>query len=236
MSKVTIPSIDRLNFQAWVSYPSVMPAPVVIVIQEIFGINDELKDKCDDLAREGYLAIAPDLFWRIEPGIELVDSDPEQLQRAFQLFGQFDQVMGLQDLKATLKFARTMSEANGRCGAVGYCLGGRLAFMMAEHTDVDAVVSYYGVGLGGLLAEAKNVRKPVLLHIAAEDEFVPKEEQQQIIEGVKDYLCIDHHIYPGVQHAFARGQGMHYNEEAATLANTRTSNFLSNHVKRAKAA
>lgn len=235
-NSLTLTSHDGKTFSAYVAYPDVTPAPAMIVIQEIFGINQELREKCDDLAAQGYIAIAPDLFWRIEPGIELVDSIPEQLQRAFQLFGEFDQALGLKDLQSTLKQARAVKECNGLVGCVGYCLGGKMAYMLASHSDVDASVSYYGVGLGDVLDEAKNIKKPILLHIAGNDQFVPPDEQQKILAAMEKHERAQAYHYPGLDHAFARGKGMHYNAQGANLANARTSEFLNSSLKRAKAA
>ena len=238
MSKnsISIKSVDGGQFNAYIAYPDVTPAPAIIVIQEIFGINKELRDKCEDFAAQGFISICPDLFWRIEPGIELSDSVPEQLQRAFQLFGEFDQPQGVKDLEATLKTVRALNECDGHVGAVGYCLGGKLAYMMAAQTDIDAVVSYYGVGLGAMLGEAGKIEEPILLHVAGEDEFVPKDEQQKIIAAMEEHPTAEVYHYPGMHHAFARGNGMHYNESAAKLANHRTAEFLSKNMKLAKAA
>jgi carboxymethylenebutenolidase len=238
MSKnnLTIKAPDGGQFNAYIATPDVTPAPAIIVIQEIFGINQELRDKCENFAAKGYLAICPDLFWRIEPGIELSDSVPEQLQRAFHLFGEFDQKQGIKDLEATLKTLRALKECDGHVGAVGYCLGGKLAYMMAAETDINAAVSYYGVGLGAMLGEAEKIEEPILLHIAADDEFVPKDEQEQIIAAMEEHPKAEIYRYPGVEHAFARGNGMHYNEQAAKLANHRTAEFLSKNMKLAKAA
>lgn len=227
MAEITIKATDGSEeFFAYVAYPAKTPAPAIIVIQEIFGVNKELRDKCDDLAKQGYVAIAPDLFWRIEPRIELVDSIPEQLQRAFKLFSEFDVDKGMEDLKATLKAARAMKECDGKVGCVGYCLGGKLAYTMAARTDIDASVGYYGVGLQNMLGEAKNIKKPLLLHIAAEDQFVPPPAQKQIVETFEKHPNVSTYSYPGADHAFARGNGMHYNEQAATLANQRTRDFF----------
>src|SRR5262245_48681084 len=130
MPSVKIPAKDGATFDAYVATPTKTPAATMIVIQEIFGVNKEMRAKCDELATQGYLAIAPDLFWRIEPNIQLVDSIPDQLQRAFDLFGKFDVPKGMEDLKATLEFARKYKDSNGKVGCVGYCLGGKLAYMM----------------------------------------------------------------------------------------------------------
>lgn len=227
MAEIKIPSNDgKGEFMAYVAKPAKAPAAVIIVIQEIFGINKELREKCDDLAKLGYIAVAPDLFWRIQPGISLVDSIPEQLERAFGLFGEFDIKKGMDDLKATLKASRDIDGGNGKVGCVGYCLGGKLAYMMAVQTDVDASVSYYGVGLQDMLDDGKKIKKPLLLHIAEEDQFVPPEAQDKIIAAFEDHDNVYTYSYEGVNHAFARKPGINYNEQAATLANQRTKDFL----------
>ena len=206
-------------------------APAVIMIQEIFGVNAEMREKCDNMAAQGYIAICPDLFWRIEAGLDLVDSKPEELARAFELFGLFDTEKGVSDLIATLKHVREISAASGKVGCVGYCLGGKLAYMMATHSDIDASVGYYGVAIETMLSDAQNIKNPLLLHIAGADEFVPPEAQNQIISAFADHPQITTHRYEGMDHAFARGNGMHYNASAATLANTRTADFLAKHLK-----
>ncbi|MCB1532230.1 MAG: dienelactone hydrolase family protein [Alphaproteobacteria bacterium] len=226
MPEIQIPAHDGGPFKAYIALPDKVPAPVVIMIQEIFGINQEMRDKCDDMAARGYVALCPDLFWRIEPGIELVDSVPEQLQRAFDLFGQFDVEMGIADLKSTLEYMRGFEASNGKTGCVGYCLGGKLAYLMAAESDIDASVAYYGVGIEGMTDMAGNITKPLLMHVAEEDEFVPKDAQEQIKLALMPKPNISIHFYPGVNHAFARGQGMHYNADAAREANERTREFL----------
>ncbi|MCC6597177.1 MAG: dienelactone hydrolase family protein [Alphaproteobacteria bacterium] len=223
---VTIKAHDGQDFEAYIAFPEKTPAPVVILIQEIFGINHEMREKCDAMAAKGYIALCPDLFWRIEPGIHLTDRIPEQLERAFTLFGQFDQEQGLEDLRATLAHARAMKECAGPVTCIGYCLGGKLAYMMAARTDIDATVSYYGVGLGTMLEEADKITTPLLLHIAGEDEYVPKNEQADIQSTMLEHPTAELYVYPGMSHAFARGEGLHYNEQAAQMANKRTDAFL----------
>lgn len=227
MPYIDITAHDGGTFKAYIAYPETKPAPAVIMIQEIFGINEEMRKKCDDMAAKGYVAVCPDLFWRIEPGIELVDSKPAELERAFELFGLFDTGLGVKDLDATLKAMREYDACNGKVGCVGYCLGGQLAYMMATRTDVDASVGYYGVAIDTMLDETKNIKSPLLLHIAELDEFVPEAAQNKIIDHFAKNDLVTTYRYPAVQHAFARGQGMHYDESAAKLANERTAKFLS---------
>jgi carboxymethylenebutenolidase len=228
---IKIPAHDGGAFGAYIALPAVTPAPAIILIQEIFGVNAEMREKCDDMAAQGYVAVCPDLFWRIEPGIQLVDSVPDQLQRAFGLFGEFDIDSGMADLKTTLGYLRNHKKVRGKIGCMGYCLGGKLAYMMAAQSTIDASVSYYGVGIEAMLDQAPKIKNPLLMHIASEDQFVPKDAQEKILQGLTDHPHITMHIYPGMQHAFARGQGMHYDAEAANLANQRTKEFLERNLK-----
>lgn len=236
MNTVEIQAHDGGHFKAHIAMPDKTPAGAVILIQEIFGINQDMRDKCDQMADLGFIGIAPDLFWRIEPGVELYDSNPEQLQKAFHLFGAFDVALGVKDLKSTLSFLRKNPACNGHVGAAGYCLGGKLAYLLAAESDIDASVSYYGVGLEAMLDKAPAIKKPILLHIAGNDQFVPKDAQEKIIETLNDHDTAEIFHYPGLDHAFARENGMHYNAQAATLANERTATFLSAYLSGGKVA
>lgn len=214
------------EFSAYVARPKAEKAPAVVVIQEIFGVNEVMRDITDGLASEGYLAICPDLFWRIEPGIDITDKSEAEWKKAFELFNAFDVDQGVKDIQATIKAARGDAQCNGKIGAVGYCLGGKLAFLTATRTDVDAAVSYYGVGLESLVGEAEKLTRPLLMHIAEEDQFVPKEAQAIILQALKDHPQIEIHTYAGRDHAFARVGGEHYHEADAKLANGRTQQFF----------
>jgi carboxymethylenebutenolidase len=214
------------TFGAYVARPSRSPAPAVVVIQEIFGVNQVMRDIADGLAGQGYLAICPDLFWRIEPGIDITDKSEAEWKRAFELFNAFDVDAGVEDIAATIDHIRRDPGCDGKVGAVGFCLGGQLAFLTAARTGVDASVAYYGVGLENRVGEAEKLTRPLLMHIAEEDQFVPKAAQQVILAALKDHPQIEIHTYPGCDHAFAREGGEHYNAEAAKLANGRTLSFF----------
>lgn len=222
------------EFLAYTSQPVEPPKAAIIVIQEIFGVNEGIRAKCDEWASKGYLAIAPDLFWRIRPGIELDADVPEQLQEAFGLFGTFDQQLGIADIEATIHEARKMlgakGQERGKVGAVGYCLGGRLAYMTAARTDIDASVGYYGVGLDGLLGESHAIAHPLMLHIAEEDGFVSKDEQKAVHAGLDAHPKVTLHDYAGVDHGFATTMGNRRDDAAATLADSRTEAFFARHL------
>lgn len=212
-------------FPAYTSQPVSEPKAAIIVIQEIFGVNEGIRIKCDEWASKGYLAIAPDLFWRIRPGIELDPDVPEQMQEGLTLYGQFDQDTGVRDIEATIREARSMVQG-GKVGAVGYCLGGRLAYMTATRTDIDASVGYYGVGIDGLLGESHAIAHPLMLHIAGNDGFVPPEVQKKMHEGLDGHPKVTLLDYPGVDHGFAATMGNRRVEDAATLADSRTEAFF----------
>ena len=202
------------------------PFPAIVVIQEIFGVNAVMRGICDDLAKQGYLALSPDLFWRIEPGIDITDQSEEEWAKAFELFNAFDVDKGMVDVQATIDAARKLPGANGKVGAVGYCLGGQLAYLTAARTDADAAVGFYGVNLQNLTSEASNISKPLMLHIAGKDEFVPADAQAAIHAGLDNHARVTLHDYPERDHAFARVGGAHYDKGDADLANGRTLEFF----------
>ncbi len=226
MADITIAAPDGGHFHAYLAEPAAKPAGSVVVIQEIFGVNAAMRATCDWLAEMGFIAVCPDLFWRIEPRVDITDKTQAEWDKAFALFKAFDQAKGILDLKATLAAARSLPGANGKAATLGFCLGGRLAFMMAAQSDADANVSYYGVGIEGLLAELPAIRAPLLMHIAAGDKFVPPEAQAAIVAGVAANTAVAAHVYPAVEHAFARVDGVHFDARAATIANGRTAELL----------
>jgi carboxymethylenebutenolidase len=228
---ITIQAHDGGSFSAYIAAPSgTGPFPAVVVIQEIFGVNDVMRSICDGLAKEGYIAVCPDLFWRQEPDIQLTDRSEAEWKRAFELFGGFNVDLGVEDLKATLATARNLEGASGKAGSIGYCLGGKLAYLMATRSDSDANVSYYGVGLDELLGEAGSIRNPLLMHIAEKDKFVPPEAQKKIVDALLNKPHVTLHVYQGVDHAFARVGGEHYDGAMAETANDRTRRHLKAHL------
>lgn len=217
------------TFSAYVARPEGTPRAAIVVIQEIFGVNPGIRRKCDRLAEAGYLAVAPDLFWRIEPDVELDPDVEAEFQRALDLMGKFDQDQGIRDIEATIHWIRR-SERVAKVGAVGYCLGGRLAYMTAARTDVDASVGYYAVGVDNLLREKHGIANPLMLHIAGDDGFVDKDTQKAMHEGLDDHPKVTLHDYPGLDHGFATEIGKRRDEQGATLADERTAEFFARHL------
>ena len=218
------------TFGGYWAAPDAGAAPGVLVLQEIFGVNRFLRDRCDWLAGEGFSAFCPDLFWRLEPNIDISGKSDADMQRAFDLFGKFDIETGMKDVAASLRALREEKSCSGKVGAMGFCLGGQLAYLTAARTDADASVGYYGVSIETRLEEASSITNPLMLHIAEEDGFVPKEAQAKITAALAKHKTTTLHHYAGRDHAFAREGGENYHEEDAHLANKRTLDFLQKHL------
>jgi carboxymethylenebutenolidase len=214
------------EFGAYVATPAKTPAPAIVVIQEIFGVNAVMRQVAEQLAAQGYLAVCPDLFWRIEPGIAITDQSEAEWKRAFELFNAFDVEAGVKDIAATIDAMRADPRCNGKVGAVGFCLGGLLAYLTAARTDADVSVGYYGVGLERYTAEAEKLVNPLLLHVAEDDQFTPKPARDLILSALKNHPRIEIFTYPGRDHAFARPGGEHYDANDAALAESRTLDFF----------
>ena len=218
------------SFGAYLAKPSGGSGPGIVVIQEIFGVNKVVRDLVDGFATRGYFALAPDLFWRLEPGVQLTDKTDGEWKRAFDLMQRFDIDAGVKDIQASISHLRELDGCSGKVGAVGYCLGGLLAYLTAARTDVDASVGYYGVNIDQKLDEARNIKWPLLLHIAEKDQFVNPEAQKKIADGLKHNPLVTLHFYPQMDHAFAREGGAHYDKACADLANSRTDAFFRQHL------
>jgi carboxymethylenebutenolidase len=231
MAVIAIETLDGSGgFAAYLAEPEGTPRGAIVVIQEIFGVNAGIRAKCDHWASLGYIGVAPDLFWRLEPGVELDPDVPEDFQRALGLMHKLDQDKAIADLEAVIRDARSRLGEGGKVGCVGYCLGGRLAFMCATRTDVDASVGYYGVGLEGLLGEKHAIAHPLLLHIAGADHFVTPDKQALIHQGLDDHPKVTLIDYPGEDHGFATESGKRRSDAAAGRADRRTEAFFAEHV------
>lgn len=227
--KVQIPTLDgQHTIPAYVARPAGAAKAAIIVIPEIFGVNPGIRQKCDKWAAAGYLAVAPDIFWRFAPGVELDPDVPEQMQEAFGYFQQYDPNDGVYDIEATIHWIRR--EGVAKVGCAGYCLGGRLAYMAAARTDINASVGYYGVMIDTMLNEAHAIAKPLMLHIPTADHFVGPEAQAAIHAALDGHAKVTLHDYVGLDHGFAAEMGNRRNEEAAQLADGRTVAFLAEHL------
>lgn len=212
------------NFNAYLSVPEEGHGPAIVLCQEIFGVNAVMREKADFLAEEGYTVLVPDLFWRQQPNIEL-GYTPEDFQTAFGLYQNFDENLGVEDIQACIDTLKTLKEVDtcAGIGVVGYCLGGKLAYLAAcRLPEVACAVAYYGVGIENNLHEAANVQGKLVMHLAELDQFCPTDLRSQIQATLSTFKTIQTYVYDGVDHAFARPHGDHYHKPSALLAHERS--------------
>jgi len=220
------------SFVAYIARPRTSPAPAVVVLQELFGVNADIRKTCDELAEQGFLAVAPDLFWRQEPGVDLNVTSEADWQHGLRLYGAYDRDAGVRDVKDTINAVRELPECDGTVAVLGYCLGALMVFLTAvRFNGVDAAVAYHGADTDKYLGEVDGLHAPLLMHLAEEDEFISKAAQAEIKAALAKKPNTTVYSYPGQNHAFSRHGGAHYNAEAAALAHERTYDFLNRQLR-----
>jgi len=218
-------------FSAYITRPKTLPAPAVVVLHEVFGVNSDIRKTCGELTEQGFIAVAPDLFWRQEPGVDLsVTSEPDW-QHGLRLYQAYDRDAGARDIKDTADVVAKLPGCIGKVAVLGYCLGGLMTFLTAVRYSVDAAVVYHGGDTEKYLGEANGLDAPLLMHLAEEDEFISKAAQAEIKAALASKPNVTVYSYPGQHHAFARHNGEHYNAAAAALANGRTREFLNQQLR-----
>lgn len=218
---IEIPSPDGGTFRAYLSTPAGGTGPGIVLCHEIFGANATMREAADYYAEEGYTVLVPDLFWRQSPGIELGYTAAD-MERAMALYQEYDENKGVEDVGAALGALKQLPECTGEAGVLGYCLGGKLAYLAAcRLPGVAAAVSYYGVGIEQALDEASHLHGRLVLQIAGQDRFCPPDAQQRIAGALAGRDGVEVYVYPGVDHAFARAGGDHFDKAAASMAHQR---------------
>jgi carboxymethylenebutenolidase len=231
MDHITVNGDDG-TFFAYIARPKTTPASAVVVLQELFGVNADIRKHCDELAEQGYLAVAPDLYWRQEPGVDLNVTSDADWDHGLRLYSAYDRDAGVEDIKDTIDAVRNLPECNGKVGLLGYCMGALMVFLTALRYDgIDAAVWYHGADTEKYLGEIDGLHAPILMHLAEEDEFISKVAQAEIKAAVEQKPNATVYSYPGQCHAFSRHNGKHYNAAAAHLANGRTSDFLNRQLQ-----
>lgn len=211
------------HFSAYVSVPAKANGHAVIVLQEIFGVTPHIRAVADRFAEDGYLAYAPDLFWRFEPNISLTHSK-EDIAKAMRYLHEYQDSDGLCDIASTAQHIRSLPGFKGRVAVAGMCLGGKLAYMAAASASVDAAVSFYGVGIETQLHLASALQCPLMLHFGDIDPYVPEAARQAISDALHPQPSVTIHVYPGANHGFyTRGA-----VADVALARERTCAFLQN--------
>jgi carboxymethylenebutenolidase len=209
------------SFRGYLATPASGKGPGLVLAQEIFGVNATMQQVADYYAEEGYTVLVPDLFWRQEPNVELGYSEADW-QRAFGYYQGFDEAKGVEDIQAAVSALRARPEALGTVGVLGFCLGGKLAYLAACRTDADVAVGYYGVGIEKALDEAGKIRARLVLHIAEQDKFCPPQARAAILAALSGRERVELYVYPGVDHAFARQGGEHFHKPSALMAHQRS--------------
>ena len=217
---ITVKAKDGGSFKAYLATPEKGSGPGIVLLQEIFGINAYIRSVADYYAEEGYVVLAPDLFWRIEPGIELGFTDADR-QKAFAYREKFDVEKSVEDIGATIAALKALPECKGKVGAIGFCLGGLLAYLSAARLGVDCAVSYYGVGIERVLKEAGKIKCPMVFHIAEKDKYTPPEVVDAIKKAFVERPEIEIYVYPGVDHAFSRKGSANFDKTASMMAHSR---------------
>ena len=227
---IKITTTDGKSMGAYFVAPATTPAPGLLLIQEIFGVNKTMREIADDYAVRGFAVLCPDLFFRDQRGIQLDDGDEKDRQRAFELYEELDESQAVADCAAAMSLLRDQEACSGIVGAIGFCLGGKLAYLLAARHAPDCAVGYYGVGVESALDESENIRCPLLLHLAGSDQFCQPPAQEKIHAALDSHEHIRLCDYPGCDHAFARVGGEHHDPAAAEVADLRTIDFLRDHL------
>lgn len=227
MPNINIQSLDGSTIESYTALPENGAGPGLIILHEIFGISTSIKKTCDHYASLGYVVVCPNLFWRDIKMDQLGNSSGEpDWEQATKLYNNFDTESGLRDIFAVLAHLRQKTECSGKVGVLGYCLGSRLAYLMATRSDIDCSASYYGVGIDGFLDEVHDIRVPFLIHLAEQDKLMSDQVRKKIMRNLSRNKVIKTHLYPMAEHGFARIGDPKYHEECAKQANERTELFL----------
>jgi carboxymethylenebutenolidase len=225
IENVIVPMRDG-KMSAYVAYPDKKPVGAIIAIMEIWGVNDTMRAHAHEFAEAGFVCLVPDLFWRQEPGVELSDRNPGDVEKAFDLYYGFDYDVGVQDMEDVRAYLKTLPEVNGKIGAVGYCLGGKLCYLMCCRTEIDCAVAYYGTYIEHNIREVGNLHRPFVLHMAMKDRWVQKEVNELLERKLSPNPLVTIHKYPGADHAFARHGGLTYSKPEADRALTLSLDFF----------
>src|SRR5580658_9144973 len=226
-------TIDGRNgtFDAYIAFPDAAPVPAVVVLHEVFGVNADIREKCEELAKQGFIGVAPELYWRQETGVDLSVRSESDWQHGLRLNQGYDRDAGAKDIKDTATTVAKLPECTGKVAVLGYCIGGLMTFLTAVRYGADAAVAYHGGDTEKYLGEVDGLHAPLLMHLGEKDEFISKAAQAQIKTALANKPNVTIYSYPGQNHAFSRHGGAHYNAEAAALANGRTSEFLQRQLR-----
>ena len=226
---IKVPLRDGI-MNAYLAIPDGPPAGGIVAIMEIWGVNDTMRKHAHEFAEAGFVCLVPDLFWRQEPGVELSDHNPADVKKAFDLYYDFDYDLGVRDMEDTVQYLAGIPECNSNAGAVGYCLGGKLCYLLCCRTDIACAVAYYGTYIEHNIREVKNLHRPFMLHMAMKDRWVQAEVNELLERRLSPNPLVTIHKYPDADHAFARHGGKPFRKADADRALGLTVDFFRKHL------
>lgn len=229
-ARTVIVPLRNGNMSAYLAIPEVKPKGAIIAIMEIWGVNETMRTHAKEFSDAGYICIVPDLFWRQEPNVELSDKKSEDIKKAFDLYYDFDYDLAVNDMKDTEKYLKNLSDYDGKVGAVGYCLGGKLCYLMCCRTNIDCAIAYYGTYIEHHIKEVTNLHRPFLLHMAMKDRWVQKEVNDLLERKLNKNPLVTICKYPDADHAFARHGGLTYKKSEADEALKISLKFFEKHL------
>jgi carboxymethylenebutenolidase len=222
---IDIPTPDGKRFTGYLSIPAQGSGPGLVMLQEIFGVNATMRAGADLFAEEGYTVLVPDLFWRLQPNIEL-GYDAPNMQKALGYLRQFDKNQGVADIGAAIQTLKAQPQCTGPVAAIGFCLGGALAYLSAARLPVAAAISFYGGGIDQHLDEAGKIRCPLIMHFAEKDDHIPMTVVQKVRAAFAGRSDVAIYTYPDVVHGFYLPGRASYNRLAAQMAHSPTIGLL----------
>ncbi len=226
---IELTASDGGRFKAFLALPPARKGPGVLLIQEIFGVNRHIRGVAEQYAQDGFVVLAPDLFWRMEPGLDIGYSGAD-MERGIGLMQSLDFPQAIKDLGAAAGALRSRPECSGRVASLGYCLGGLLSYLTAASGTVDASVCYYGGGIHTHLDQAAAIEVPILFHFAGNDHYISPQAVDSVRSAFKSHKQATVHLYPGVDHGFNCWDRGAYHPMSAALAHGRTLEFLSSRL------
>ncbi|WP_336367535.1 dienelactone hydrolase family protein [Marinobacter sp. C2H3] len=226
---IEIASDGGKTFSGYLALPPAGSGPGLVLIQEIWGVNRHIRAVAEQYALDGYVVLAPDVFWRQEERVDL-DYDEDGTAKAFRMMQAADVEQSGLDMAQAVDRLRARPEVTGKVAAMGYCMGGRLAFRAAASGKPDAAVCYYGGGIQNSLELAPQVTAPILFHFAGLDKHIPPEAVASVRGAFADHREATIHEYPNADHGFNCWARPAYHQPSSALAHGRTLEFLARHL------
>lgn len=222
---IDITAKDGGKFKGYLALPPTGKGPGIVLLQEIFGVNAHIRSVAEQYALDGYVVLAPDIFWRQEPGVELAYEGAD-MEKAFSLMKAMDANQAVEDIGCAVDTLRGRPELQGKVASLGYCMGGILSFRSALDAGVDSAVCFYPGGIANHLDKADRLEVPVQFHFAGQDKHITEEHIEQTRQAFADRDDVMVHVYDGADHGFNCWARAAYDRHASALSHGHTLTFL----------